>query len=317
MATAVPTWTWAAFTAGIATLLVLDLRLVRKRPDALGIRDAAIQSAGWIALGLGFGVVVLLWRGSTAGAEYFSAYLLEESLSVDNVFAWALILAHFAVPAAYQRRVLFWGILGAIVLRVMFILVGMSLLEHFHWVIYVFGAFLLITALRLVVRDDSKLDPNRHPFGRLVHEWRPPMSELPGPYFVVREGRRIILTPLFAVLLLVATTDVVFAVDSIPAVLGVTQDRFIAVTSNVFAVLGLRALFFVLVGLQTRFPYLQQGMAVILALVGTRMVLSGVVEVPIALSLVVIVIVLTVSVISSLRVRPAEEEWPSTAPPPP
>lgn len=149
MATAVPTWTWAAFAAGIATLLVLDLRLVRRRAHALGVRAAAIQSAAWIALGLVFGVLVLLWRGSAAGAEYFSAYLLEESLSVDNVFAWALILAHFAVPTAYQRRVLFWGILGAIVLRILFILGGVSLLERFDWVMYVFGTFLLVTATRV------------------------------------------------------------------------------------------------------------------------------------------------------------------------
>src|SRR5512132_1044115 len=161
MGTAVPTWTWVAFAAGITVLLVLDLRVLHRHPHALGVREAAIQSAGWITLGLAFGVVVLAWRGSTLGGEYFSAYLIEESLSIDNVFAWALILAHFAVPPAFQHRVLFWEIVGAIVLRVVFILGGVSLLEHFDWTVYVFGAFLLVTAARLVFRDDSKLDPNR------------------------------------------------------------------------------------------------------------------------------------------------------------
>jgi TerC family integral membrane protein len=310
MGTAVPTWTWVAFAAGITVLLVLDLRVLHRHPHALGVREAALQSAGWITLGLAFGVVVLAWRGSTLGGEYFSAYLIEESLSIDNVFAWALILAHFAVPPAFQHRVLFWGILGAIVLRVVFILGGVSLLECFDWIVYVFGAFLLVTAARLVFRDDSKLDPNRHPIGRLVHAWKPPISELSAPSFVLRRGGRAVLTPLFAVLLLVATTDVIFAVDSIPAVLGVTQDRFVAVTSNVFAVLGLRALFFLLAALQARFSYLQQGMAVILGLVGTKMLLSGVVEIPVGLSIAAILIVLGVSVLSSLRVHPGEEVWP-------
>ena len=315
MGAAVPLWAWLAFLGGVTILLLLDLRLLHRHPHALSTHEAAVQSAGWIALGLAFGVVVLLWRGVEAGGEYFSAYLIEESLSVDNVFVWALIFAHFAVPRAYQHRVLFWGIFGAIVLRGVFILGGVALFERFDWVIYVFGAFLLVTAVRLVVRDDSKLDPNRHPFGRLVHEWRPSISELPGPVFVVRRGVRWVLTPLFAVLLLVETTDLVFAVDSIPAVLGVTQDRFVAFTSNICAILGLRAIYFLFAALQARFAYLQEGMAVILGFVGLKMLLSGLIAIPVGLSLGVIAIVLAVSVLSSLRVRPGEEIWPDgTAP---
>lgn len=313
MAAAVPTWTWVAFVAGIATLLVLDLRLVHRRAHTLNAREAAIQSAGWIALGLGFGLVVLLWRGAAAGGEYFSAYLIEQSLSVDYVFVWALIFVHFAVPAAYQHRVLFWGIFGAVVLRGSFIFGGVALLEHFGWVVYVFGALLLVTAARLAVWDDTKLDPNRHPLGRLVRRWRPAISEMSGPFFIVRRGGRWFLTPLFAVLLLVETTDVVFAVDSIPAILGVTQDRFVAFTSNVFAVLGLRALYFLLAALQTRFAYLQHGMAVILGFVGMKMLLTDVIAIPGGVSLVVITIVLTVSILSSLRAQPAEDVWPGAA----
>jgi tellurite resistance protein TerC len=308
--TGVPLWAWLAFLVGVTVLLVLDLRLLHRHPHALSAREAGLQTAAWIALGLAFGVVVLVWLGVEAGGEYFSAYLIEESLSVDNVFVWALIFAHFAVPAAYQHRVLFWGIFGAIVLRGAFILGGVALFERFDWVIYVFGAFLLVTAARLVLRDDSKIDPNRHPIGRLVHEWRPSIPELPGPVFVVRRGARWVLTPLFAVLLLVETTDLVFAVDSIPAVLGVTQDRFIAFTSNICAILGLRAIYFLLAALEARFAYLQQGMAVILGFVGLKMLLSEVVAIPVGLSLAVIAMVLTVSVLSSLRVRPAEEVWP-------
>jgi tellurite resistance protein TerC len=310
MDTAVPVWAWLAFLVGVTILLVLDLRVLHRHPHALTVREAAVQSAGWIGLGLAFGIVVLMWRGVEAGGEYFSAYLIEESLSVDNVFVWALIFAHFAVPAAYQHRLLFWGIFGAIVLRGAFILGGVALFERFDWVIYVFGAFLLVTAVRIVVRDDSKLDPNRHPIGRLVREWRPSISELPGPVFVVRQGARWVLTPLFAVLLLVETTDLVFAVDSIPAVLGVTQDRFVAFTSNICAILGLRAIYFLLAALQARFAYLQQGMAVILGFVGLKMLLSGAIVIPVGVSLAVIAIVLAVSVLSSLRVHPGEEVWP-------
>jgi tellurite resistance protein TerC len=301
---------WGAFVAGVTCLLVVDLRLMRTRAHAIGVRDASVQSAAWVAIGLVFGVVLLAWQGGTAGGQYFAAYLVELSLSVDNVFVWALILAHFAVPPAYQYRVLFWGILGAVVLRGAFIFAGVAVLERADWVIYVFGAFLLVTALRLVIRDDSGINPNRHPLGRFVHRWRPTMEELSGPYFVVRQDGRLRATPLLAVLLLVGTTDVVFAVDSIPAVLGVTQDRFVAFTSNVLAVLGLRALYFLLAALQARFAYLQQGMAVILGFVGVKMLVSGVVVIPTWVALTVIALALTVSIASSLRVRPAEEVWP-------
>ena len=311
MTTDVQPWAWVVFAAGVTALLFLDLRLVQPHAHAIGVSEAAVQSAAWVATGLAFGVVLLVWQGGAAGGQYFAAYLVELSLSADNVFIWALIFAYFTVPAAYQYRVLFWGILGAAVLQGAFILAGVALLQRAHWVIYLFGAFLLLTAIRLVARDDSQIDPSRHPLGQLVHRWRPTIAELSAPFFVVRHGRRWLVTPLLAVLLLVCTTDVVFAADSISAALGVTQDRFVAFTATVLVVLGLRALYFLLAALRARFAYLQQGMAVILGFVGLKMLVSGVVEIPIWLALGVIAMVLSLSILSSLRVRPGEEVWPT------
>jgi tellurite resistance protein TerC len=308
---AVPAWAWAAFVTAVVALLLVDVLLVHRRPHAIGVREAAVQSAGWIAIAVGFGVLLLVWRGPEIAGEYYSGYLIEKSLSVDNVFVWALIFVHFSVPAAYQHRVLFWGIFGALVMRTAFIFGGVALLESFEWLVYVLGVFLLLTAVRLVLRDDSRMNPNRHPLGRFVRGWGPAIADLDGPRFLARHRGRLVVTPLLAVLLLVETTDLVFAVDSVPAVLGVSRDEFVVFTSNVLAILGLRALYFLLAALGARFAYLQQGMAVILGFVGVKMLLSGVVEVPVGMSLAVIAVILTVSVLSSVRVRRGEEVWPA------
>ncbi|HEX6312352.1 MAG TPA: TerC/Alx family metal homeostasis membrane protein [Acidimicrobiia bacterium] len=311
----VSAWVWAAFIAGVAALLVVDLVLVHRHPHVIGAREAAIQSAAWVALALGFGVLLLVWRGSEMAGEYYAGYLIEKSLSIDNVFVWALIFVHFAVPGEFQHRVLFWGIFGAIVMRAVFIFGGVALLDSFEWLIYVLGVFLLVSAVRLLLRDESRINPNRHPFGRFVRGWAPAIAQLDGPRFFIRHGAVIVATPLLAVLLLVETTDLVFAVDSVPAVLGVSRNEFVVFTSNVLAILGLRALYFLFTALGARFAYLQQGMAVVLGFVGVKMLLSSVVDVPVGLSLAVIAMILTVSVLSSIWVRRGEETWPAPAEP--
>jgi tellurite resistance protein TerC len=304
-------WIWLAFLAGVSVLLAVDVILVHRRPHAVGLREAGIQSAVWIGIGLGFALVVLAWQGPTPAGEYLSGYLIEKSLSSDNVFAWALIFTAFAIPREYQHRVLFWGVVGAVVMRGAFILGGVALVERFDWLLPVLGAFLLVGAARLLVLDNSRLDPERNPFGRLFRRVVPTTPELHGARFHVREHGVWMATPLLAVLVLIETTDIVFAVDSVPAVLGVSDDAFIIFSSNVLAILGLRALYFLFGAMQARFSHLQQGMAVILAFVGCKMLLTNVVEVPVGVSLVVIAVVLAVSVLSSLRVSPGEEVWPS------
>jgi len=302
-----PVWIWAAFVAGILALLTVDLVLVQRRPHGLGAREAGVQTAYWIGLGVAFAGLVFAWRGGEAAGEYLSGYLIEKSLSADNVFVWALIFAHFSVPLAFQHRALFWGVMGALVMRGLFIFGGVTLLDRFDWVIYVFGAFLLLTAVRLVSRDDGKIDPNRHPLGRFIRERQVSMGELDEPRFLVRREGRIVATALFGVLLLIETTDLVFAVDSIPAVLAVSRDPFIVFSSNVFAILGLRAMYFLLAALNARFANLQQGMAVVLGFVGVKMLLTDVVHIPVGISLAVIATVLTVSMLSSLRSRQIAE----------
>jgi tellurite resistance protein TerC len=307
-------WVWAAFLAGVGGLLAVDLLVVHRRPRAIGMRLALLQSAAWIALGLAFSLVILAALGRTAAGEYLSAYLIEKSLSGDNVFAWALIFSTFAVPAAYQHRVLFWGVLGAIVLRGAFILAGVALVDRFAWLVPALGVVLLVTAVRLVVRDDSQFDPSRNAFARAFARVVPTTHTLRGSRFSVREHGRWLATPLLVVLVLIESTDLVFAVDSVPAVLGVSHDAFVVFSSNVLAILGLRALYFVFAAAEARFSHLQQGMVVILVFVGAKMVLSPVVDVPIGLSLAVIALVLSVSVLSSLRVTPGEERWPGGGP---
>lgn len=308
-------WVWPAFVAGIAALLAIDLLVVHRDPRPIGLRDAALQSAAWIALGLGFTLVILAWRGGTPAGQYLTGYLIEESLSSDNVFAWALIFAAFAVPREYQHRVLFWGIFGAVVLRGTFILGGVALIDRFEWLIPVLGGLLLVTAARLVIFDNSRLDPERNPFGRLFRRLVPTTTDLRGSRLLVRENGVWLATPLLSVLVLIETTDVVFAVDSVPAVLGVSHDAFIVFSSNVMAILGLRALYFLFGAAQARFTHLQQGMAVILGFVGIKMLVSSIVEVPVGMSLGVIALVLVVSMLSSLRVTPGEETWPGVEPP--
>jgi tellurite resistance protein TerC len=245
--------------------------------------------------------VIWSWFGGAAAGEYLSGYLIEESLSIDNVFVWALILAYFLVPPEYQHRVLFWGIFGALVLRATFIFAGIALIERFSWILYVFGAFLLYTAGKLIVSDNEHVDPSKSRFLKVVHRIVPSTDHLDGQKLFTRVDGKRLATPLFAVLVLVEGTDVLFAVDSVPAVLAVSREQFIVFSSNAFAILGLRAMYFLLADLHGRFSYLQQGLAIILAFVGVKMLIHEWYHIPTWLSLTVIVLVLAASIGFSLK----------------
>ena len=304
---AVPLWAWAALVAGITVLLLADLLIVHRRPHAVSLREAAIESAAWITLGLSFSLLVAWSFGGGAAGEYLAGYLIEKSLSIDNVFVWAVIFGYFAVPAQYQFRVLFWGIFGALVLRAIFIFAGVSLLEKFEWVLYIFGAFLLFTAVKIARHQDTQVHPEANPVLRVVRRIVPSTPDYDGQRLFTRRSGRRLATPLLAVLVLVETTDVVFAVDSIPAILAVSREPFIIFASNAFAILGLRALYFLLAGMAGRFRYLHLGLGVILGFVGVKMLVVEWYHFPTWLSRGVIAAVLGVTVWASLRAESRDE----------
>jgi tellurite resistance protein TerC len=277
-------------------------------------RAAAIESGVWITIGLSFTLVMLSWQGSAAAGEYVSGYLIEKSLSIDNVFVWAVIFNYFAVPPKYQFRVLFWGIFGALVLRAIFIFAGVALIETFSWVLYIFGAFLLYTAFKLVRSHGAEVHPEANPVLKIVRRIIPSTTELDGQKMFTRRTGRLLATPLFAVLILIETTDIVFAVDSIPAILAVSREPFIVFASNAFAILGLRALYFCLAGMADRFRYLHYGLGIILAFVGVKMLMVEVYHLPTAASLGVIAVVLAVTIWASLRAD--RREFPDGHPAP-
>lgn len=303
----VPGWVWIALIAAIAILLFADLLIVHRKPHAISMREATIESAVWITIGLLFTVVMLVWQGSGAGGEYLAGYLIEKSLSIDNVFVWAVILNYFAVPAAYQYRVLFWGIFGALVLRAIFIFAGVALIETFDWILYVFGAFLIFTAFRIARHSDEEIHPEDNPVLKVFRRVVPSTTDYDGQKLFTRRSGRLLATPLFAVLVLVESTDVVFAVDSIPAILAVSREPFIVFSSNAFAILGLRALYFVLAGMAGRFRYLNLGLGVILGFVGIKMLITEWYHFPTWLSLSVITVVLTITIVASLRAEKRDE----------
>jgi tellurite resistance protein TerC len=278
----------------------------------ISIKEATIESAIWVSIGLAFGIVVLLWHGGQAGGEYYAGFLIEKSLSIDNVFVWAVIFSFFAVPREYQFRVLFWGIFGALVLRGIFIFAGVSLIERFEWVLYVFGAFLLYTAVKIARHDESdRIDYERNIAMRVVRRLVPTTDDYDGQKLFTRTNGKRLATPLFTVLVLIEATDVVFAVDSVPAILAVSREPFIVFAANAFAILGLRSLYFLLGGMQGKFRYLNVGLGVILAFVGVKMLLIGEpfeVHLPTYISLVVIAFVIAVAVITSLRADRLDRE---------
>jgi len=303
-------WVWPAFVGLILLLLALDLFVFHREAHEVSFREATLFSVFWIALGLGFGALIFAWMGPKAGGEYLAGYLIEKSLAVDNIFVFALIFGYFAVPAKYQHRVLFWGVVGALVFRAAFIAGGAALLENFHWMISVFGGFLVFTGIRMALHRDEEVHPERNPALRLFRRVVPTTDEYHGQRFVIRKAGKLLATPLMAVLVLVETSDIIFAVDSIPAIFAVTDDPFLVFSSNAFAILGLRALYFMLAGMIDRFVYLKVGLALVLVFVGVKMLLADIFHIPIWISLAVIAATIGVSIMVSLRKtadEPADE----------
>ena len=291
---------WGGFIAFVIAMLALDLFVFQRKAHQVSLREGLAFTFLWIALALVFNVGVYVWFGPERALEFFTGYLIEKALSVDNLFVILVLFSYFAVPAALQHRVLFWGILGALLMRARFVILGAALLQRFHWVMYVFGAFLVVTGIKLVFGDGEEAHPEKNVVLRLLRRLVPSVPDYREAKFVVRERGRWFATPLLLVLLVVESTDVVFAVDSIPAVFAVTTDPFIVFTSNIFAILGLRALFFVLAGVMGKFHYLKVGLGLVLALVGTKMLLADVLEIPTAASLGGVVLVLLGSIVASL-----------------
>jgi tellurite resistance protein TerC len=296
---------WIGFTAFVVAMLVLDLSVFHRRAHEVRMREALLWTGVWIGMALLFNLGVYLGFGARTGLEFLTGYLIEKALSVDNLFVFLVIFAYFRVPGALQHRVLFWGILGALVTRAIFILLGAALLHRFHWVVYIFGGFLVFTGIKLLFQGESEVHPEHNPVLRLFARLVPTVSDYRGTRFSVVEAGRRYATPLLMVLVVVETTDVVFAVDSIPAIFAVTRDPFIVYTSNIFAILGLRALFFVLAGTMNQFHYLQVGLGLVLAFVGVKMLIADVYKVPVGISLGVIATLLAGSMIASL-LRPPE-----------
>ena len=301
-------WVWPAFVGLILLLLALDLFVFHRDAHEVSFGEATKFSIYWIALGLAFGGLVFVWMGPEAGGEYLAGYLIEKSLAVDNIFVFALIFSYFAVPAKYQHRVLFWGVVGALVFRAIFIAGGAALLENFHWMIYVFGGFLVFTGIKMAMHRDLEVHPERNPALRLFKRVVPSTHEYHGQRFTIRQAGRRLATPLLAVLVLIETSDIIFAVDSIPAIFAVTDDPFLVFTSNAFAILGLRALYFMLAGMIARFVYLKVGLAAVLVFVGAKMLLVDVVKIPIWASLLVITAMIGASILVSLRVTAGRDD---------
>jgi tellurite resistance protein TerC len=292
-------WEWIALVGFILTLLLVDLFVFHREAHEVKPKEAAIESIVWISIGCAFGLLMLVAWGGGAAGEYISAYLIEKSLSVDNVFVWALIFASFQVPPRYQHRVLFWGIFGALVLRAAFIFAGVALIDRFEWILYIFGAFLLYTAGKLMFRGDHPVDPQQSRTMKVIGRFVPSTADYDGQKLFTRVDGKRLATRLFVVLLIVEATDVLFAVDSVPAVLAVSHEQFIVFASNAFAILGLRALYFLLAGMHARFEYLNEGLAVILGFVGVKMIVAHWWHIPTWFSLVFIALVLLVAVLAS------------------
>jgi tellurite resistance protein TerC len=297
---------WVTFTLFVLAMLALDLGVFHRKAHTVHYREALAWSGVWVGLALSFNLLVYHWFGADRALEFLTGYLIEKALSVDNIFVFLMIFSYFAVPTAYQHRVLVWGILGALVMRALFIVAGAALLQRFHWVIYLFGAFLVFTGVRLLMGSGAEVHPERNPVYRLFRRCVPAVDQYHGPAFTtVKDGRRY-ATPLLLVVAVVEATDVVFALDSIPAIFAVTTDPFIVYTSNIFAILGLRALYFALAGMLGKFHYLKVGLSLVLVFVGAKMLVAGVFKIPILVSLLVIVAVLGSSIAASLLRRQPE-----------
>ena len=291
---------WVTFNIFIVAMLILDLTIFHGKDQKEGIKDALIWTGIWIVMALIFGIGVYYYMGAEIALDYYTGYLIEKSLSVDNIFVFLLVFTYFQVPPEYQHKVLFWGIFGALVMRFLFIFTGVALIERFHWIIYVFGFFLVFTGIKLALEKDKEVHPERNPVLKLVRRFFPTTKSYHGSQFFIRKMGKLIATPLFVVLVVIETTDVVFALDSIPAILAITTDEFIVYSSNAFAILGLRALYFALSGIMRLFHYLHYGLSLILVFVGIKMLISDFYHIPTPYALGFIAVALTGSVVASI-----------------
>lgn len=292
---------WIGFNAFVLIMLALDLGLFNRKAHKVSVREALIWSLVWFTLAMCFNTLIYFWQGYAKALEFFTGYVIEKSLSVDNIFVFVLLFTYFKTPAIYQHKILFWGIIGALLMRALFIFAGITMLEKFHWTIYVFGAILIFTGYRMLTQKEKMIEPENNSVIKYFKKIVPVTHELHGSKFFVRLNGKNFATPLFLVLVIVEFTDLIFAVDSIPAILAITQDRFIVYTSNVFAILGLRSLYFALAGIIDKFHYLATGLAIILIFAGLKMLISDFYKLPTLIALLVIVAVLIMSIIASLR----------------
>jgi tellurite resistance protein TerC len=308
---------WVIFNLFVLAMLALDLGVFHRTAHVIHVREALAWCALWVTLALLFNLGIFLRLGSEPALEFLTGYLLEYSLSVDNIFVFLMIFTYFRVPYLHQHKVLFWGIIGALVMRTLFILTGITLIQKFHWVIYIMGGFLVLTGIKMALQRDEEINPERNPVLKLFRRVMPVTENYEDGRFFIRRSGRLFATPLFIVVLVVETTDVIFAVDSIPAILAITLDPFIVYTSNVFAIMGLRALYFALAGIMQLFHYLPYGLSFILVFVGIKMLLVDIYKIPIGMALGTVAGVLVVSVIASLVFPPKPEETPAKPDPHP
>ncbi len=303
----VPFAFWVLFNLFVLAMLALDLGVLQRRPHVISVREAMVWTAFWIVLAAAFAVVIHFWLGPRPALDFVTGFLIEKSLSVDNLFVFLLIFRYFRVAREYQHKVLFWGVLGALVMRGAFIAVGVGLLRYFHWFIYIFGAIVLVSGLKLLRHENKEVHPEHNPVLKLVRRWLPMTHDYEGGKFLVRRDARTWGTPLLLVLVMVETTDIVFATDSIPAILAITTDPFIVYTSNVFAILGLRAIFFALAGMMDIFHYLHHGLSAVLIFIGIKMMISDYVHISTGIALGVVGAVLAFSILASLMFPPKKK----------
>lgn len=297
---------WVLFIVFIVAMLAVDLGIFNRKDHEVKVKEALAWSGVWIALALSFNAIVYFWRGPEIALQFFTGYVIEKSLSIDNIFVFLQVFAYFSVPAIYQHKILFWGVLGAIVMRAIFILAGVALITKFHWIIYVFGAFLVFTGIKMVLAENKEVHPEKNPLIRLLRRFMPISKDYEGGRFLIKRGGIVMATPLMVVLLVIETTDVIFAVDSIPAILAITTDPFIVFSSNLFAIMGLRSLFFALAGVVKKFYYIHYGLAAILVLVGVKMIVSDFYKLPSTAALAAVAAILSLSMIASVL-------WPRRA----
>jgi tellurite resistance protein TerC len=291
---------WVGFNVFVLGMLALDLGVFHRKSHTVTVREALTWTGVWVTLSLFFNLFIYYYFGEEKAVEFFTGYLIEKSLSVDNIFVIIMIFSYFQVPQEYQHKVLFWGILGALVMRVIFIFSGIELIHRFHWLVYIFGGFLVFTGIRMITSGDDKIEPEKNPIIKLARRMFSVTPTFEGDQFFTKREGKTWVTPLFLVVILIEVTDLIFAVDSIPAILSISEDPFIVYTSNVFAILGLRSLYFALSGIEKYFHYLKFGLSAILIFVGVKMCIVDFYKIPVSISLIVIVFVLAIAMLASV-----------------